>query len=116
MKNWNAFAKFMDSIHEAKEALALRPHQDAFFRGHCKSSYTLLPSLFRQSCKKEADFWKLERRTFFQFRTLARELYAADRVDWDVLFHMQHQGVPTRLLDWTSVFGVAPRSCLPPDW
>jgi hypothetical protein len=39
---------------------------------------------------------------FFEFRTRARQLYEADHTDWDVLFHMQHHGVPTRLLDWTS--------------
>lgn len=109
MHDWKAFADFMDSIYAAKEGLGLRSHQDAFFRGHSKSIYKLLPSLFRQ--KNDPDesnyFWHLERRTFFQFRTLARELYTSDRLDWDVLFHMQHHGVPTRLLDWTSVFGVA---------
>ena len=107
MKNWDAFATFMDSVESAKDGLGLRSHQDAFFRGHSKSTYTLLPSLFRQNCKSADEFWKLERRSFFHFRALARELHAADRLDWDVLFHMQHHGLPTRLLDWTSVFGVA---------
>ncbi len=76
MHDWKAFADFMDSIYAAKEGLGLRSHQDAFFRGHSKSTYKLLPSLFRQ--KNDPDepnyFWHLERRTFFQFRTLAREL------------------------------------------
>jgi hypothetical protein len=107
MRNWDFFAAFMDSIENAKDGLGLRPHQDAFFRGHSKSNFTLLPSLFRQDCKSADEYWKLERRTFFQFRALARELHGADRLDWDVLFHMQHHGLPTRLLDWTSVFGVA---------
>jgi len=62
---------------------------------------------------------------FFEFRTRARQLYASENSDWDVLFHMQHHGVPTRLLDWTSVFGVAlffalhnydPKSSMPCVW
>jgi hypothetical protein len=108
MRDWNAFADFMNSIYAAKSRLGLHTHQDVFFRGHFNRNYTLLPSLFRQPDTGEPDYyWRLERRTFLQFRTLARELYTSDRLDWDVLFHMQHHGVPTRLLDWTSVFGVA---------
>ena len=118
MPDWIAFAKFMDSVEEAKKGLSLRSHQDAFFRGHSKNTYTLLPSLFRQGYKTEQECWQMERRTFFEFRTLARELFAPNWLDWDVLFHMQHHGVPTRLLDWTSVFGVALYFALldrPPD-
>jgi hypothetical protein len=107
-ESWRSFADFMAVVQRARDALRLREHQDPFFRGHSDSSYTLLPSLFRQTCcKTDEEFWSLERRTFFQFRALARELHSDTRSDWDVLFHMQHHGVPTRLLDWTSVFGVA---------
>jgi hypothetical protein len=107
-QDWQDFAQFMDIVQKTAQNLELREHQDVFYRGHTKTSYSLLPSIFRQqNCKTEEDFWKLERRTFFQFRALARELYGGAHLDWDVLFHMQHHGVPTRLLDWTSVFGVA---------
>jgi hypothetical protein len=29
------------------------------------------------------------------------------KTDWETLFAMQHHGVPTRLLDWTPVVGIA---------
>lgn len=45
------------------------------------------------------EYWKLERHIYFEFRARARQLYSADYSGWDVLFHMQHHGVPTRLLD-----------------
>ena len=115
MPDWHAFAKFMRKVEEARRNLAFsRKDQICFFRGHSNSQYRLLPSLFRvrlpnlrQGEKREDAYWKLERRLFFEFRGGARELYTTDSTDWDVLFHMQHHGVPTRLLDWTSVFGVA---------
>jgi hypothetical protein len=107
MADWNQFAAFMQRVQDAQSRLALRPHQECFFRGHADSGYRLQPSLFRRPRDTWEDYWKLERRVFYEFRTRARQLYDAENSDWDVLFHMQHHGVPTRLLDWTSVLGVA---------
>jgi hypothetical protein len=103
--DWDAFADFMRSVEAARLRFPLRPDQECFYRGHTHQRYTLLPSLFRLN--HETDLWKLERRLFFEFRARARQLYVAHSTDWDVLFHMQHHAMPTRLLDWTSVFGVA---------
>ena len=114
MRDRGAFAGFIESVDEARRKLALpRRDQICFFRGHSNSQYKLLPSLFRvprelrPGERREDAYRKLETRLFFEFRGGARELYTTDSTDWDVLFHMQHHGVPTRLLDWTSVFGVA---------
>ncbi len=107
MTKWTEFTALVESVQKVRRDLGLRPHQECFFRGHCDAAYKLLPSLFRQGQKTSEEYWKLERRAFFEFRTRARQLYGGDHSDWDVLFHMQHHGLPTRLLDWTSVFGVA---------
>jgi hypothetical protein len=96
----------MEQVQAAQSNMNLRPHQEAFYRGHRSTGYKLLPSLYRQRLREGERIDKLERRMFFEFRTRARQLYDSP-TDWDILFHMQHHGVPTRLLDWTSVFGVA---------
>lgn len=105
--DWIAFGQFMQNVQSARAALGLRDYQECFFRGHADNGYQLKPSLFRDASRTWEERWKVERRSFFEFRTRARQLYSGDISDWDVLFHMQHHGVPTRLLDWTSVLGVA---------
>jgi hypothetical protein len=107
MADWREFASFIKQIRAAANALGMRPYQDTFYRGHRSASYKLLPSLFRQAHHSYDQYLQLERRMFFEFRTRARQLYDNEHTGWDVLFHMQHHGVPTRLLDWSSVFGVA---------
>ncbi|HEY5960207.1 MAG TPA: FRG domain-containing protein [Polyangiaceae bacterium] len=97
----------MNRVELERSSLGLRSHQECFFRGHANSDFQLLPSLYRRRDRTYDEYIKLERRMFFEFRTRARQLYDSDYSDWDILFHMQHHGVPTRLLDWTSVFGVA---------
>jgi hypothetical protein len=107
MADWDEFAKFIEQVRAATGVLGIRSYQDPFFRGHRDTKYRLLPSLFRQGARTYEEYLKLERRMFFEFQTRARQLYDNEHTDWDRLFHMQHHGVPTRLLDWSSVFGVA---------
>jgi hypothetical protein len=42
-----------------------------------------------------------------EFTKSASRLFDRRSSDWETLFDMQHYWVPTRLLDWTTVMGVA---------
>ena len=75
----------------------------AWYRGCGDSSYKLFPTLYRHPAKKTlADLGELEKQLMTRFRQ--RSLPFQSRTfstDWDLIFFMQHYGVPTRLLDWT---------------
>lgn len=73
-----------------------------FFRGQQDASWSLMPGIFRGKFKPYA-----EESIYYEFRSAARMLLGNATDPWEILFAMQHHGLPTRLLDWTGVFAVA---------
>ena len=95
--NWKDFFEF------AKLARAnIGNPATVWYRGQSNTNYKLVPSLMRAewSIQKEQDlFWEYERS--------ANQLLPVRDNHWERLIDMQHFGLPTRLLDWTTVLGVA---------
>lgn len=74
-----------------------------FYRGHSDSNWSLLPSIARRTI----DISNIESVAYYDFFTRAGNLLPQDESGWSQIFAMQHHGIPTRLLDWTTTFGVA---------
>jgi FRG domain-containing protein len=76
-----------------------------WFRGAGKESYTLSPSLHRHATiAGSEEIINLESKIMDRFnqRSVPFLNKPLDKKnDWDVLFFMQHYGIPTRLLDWS---------------
>jgi hypothetical protein len=106
-KSWEAF---IVAIERAKKDLDFQKNEEYFFRGHSRTDYHLLPSLFRPLSTKlftKSQLWDNESDSFYEFKARAKEVHSGNLNDWDILFFMQHHGARTRLLDWSESFGVA---------
>lgn len=97
MTAWN---KFLEQVRQAESDLG-HP-REVWYRGHSDESWNLTPSLLRYE-----DWENKEKELFLEFTKTASRLFDNRGTDWETLFDMQHYWVPTRLLDWTSVMGVA---------
>lgn len=80
-----------------------------WFRGARNAAYNLVPSLYRHTKIVEAESLKeLEGELMARFRHRAPPFVEQLPSDpFQLLFLMQHYGVPTRLLDWTENPNVA---------
>lgn len=94
------WAAFLEQIRQARKELG-NPAV-VWYRGHSHASWPLVPGLFRNS-----DWPKREKQAFLAFDRTASRLFDKRRSDWEILFDMQHYGIPTRLLDWSEALGVA---------
>lgn len=97
MSAWN---DFLAEVREAE--LQLGSPIEPWYRGHSNHAWSLIPSLPR-----EEDWESKEKALFYEFTKTASRLFDKRLNDWEILFDMQHYWVPTRLLDWTTVMGVA---------
>ncbi|WP_434290680.1 FRG domain-containing protein [Celeribacter sp. SCSIO 80788] len=73
-----------------------------WYRGHTSTDYSLIPSLLRHDKGPE-----VERGLFDEYEKFAENVHGRKDDDWLLLMDMQHYGIPTRLLDWTTVLGIA---------
>lgn len=83
-----------------------------YFRGHADAAWDLAPALVRAKptglCARQfASESAREQAAYHYFRQHAGSLLPHDVDSWVVAYAMQHYGLPTRLLDWTTTFSVA---------
>lgn len=98
MSHWS---NFFDEVHTYLDML--KPHCDMpFFRGHSNSDWKLLPGLGRKVVGGN-----IESIIYYDYLSFGGGLLGSRPDSWDVLFAMQHHGMPTRLLDWSTTFAAA---------
>jgi hypothetical protein len=88
---------------ELIEKAQAKATQSRWYRGCGSATFELKPSLYRHKELKSPDqLSDLERRLMTRFRQRSIPYHSRSLTDdWDTLFFMQHNGIPTRLLDWT---------------
>lgn len=97
---------FFDQVHTTLKSPKFTDCSFPLYRGHAKGVYELLPTLHRVYQKTGKDIWTLENNLYCDFRSLAGPRLKFNN-SWETFFSMRHEGVPTRLLDWTENIGTA---------
>jgi hypothetical protein len=89
-------------VAKSLELTASDAEHEWWFRGHGRASFKLVPSLYRQISDVSAAL-DMEGRLLREFDNRSRTIAEAGgtRDAWEILFLMQHHGVPTRMLDWS---------------
>ena len=95
-----SWAEFLEQIRAAREDLG-KP-DTVWYRGHSRANYKLTPSLLRNP-----QWLQKEKVLFHEYERSANQILDEQSSDWNLLINMQHYGIPTRLLDWTDILGVA---------
>lgn len=98
--------EWLSLYRQAAEVIEGLGSQRPFFRGHGDSSWPLVPSLGRFVLDSGSVEFH-ENNTYYDFIVRAGDLIPPRSDSWNILFTMQHHGLPTRLLDWSETFGVA---------
>lgn len=85
------------------EAALARTGGLVWYRGSGRTSYLLLPGLYRHPTISTAEeLLQLEIKILNRFKQRSvPHIGYSTRTNWEYLFLMQHSRVPTRLLDWT---------------
>ena len=97
----SAFMDFIEEVEHAKARLGCS-NTGAFYRGHSKSTYKLIPSIFRENYSSS-----MEHNLYVDCYARGNHLIGNSRNSWEFLSIMQHFGIPTRLLDWSECLSIA---------
>lgn len=98
--------EFFELIDEKLKGPKFKDCNTPVFRGHTNKSFTLLPTLMRVFENTGKSLEHLENNLYSDFNSLVGPRVKFNS-SWEALYAMRHEGIPTRLLDWTENIGTA---------